>query len=61
MTVYAALTVALIVVLATATTMAIYLGLLNWMGALYVVRCAECSPSDPVVGQPTARIVPALP
>jgi hypothetical protein len=42
MTVYEGLTVALIVVLALATTAAIYLGLLNWIGALFVVRCAAC-------------------
>lgn len=42
MTVYEALTVALIVLLATATTAAIYLGLMNWIGAAYVVRCAAC-------------------
>jgi len=42
MTVYEVLTITLIIVLATATTVAIYLGLLNWVGALYVVRCSEC-------------------
>ncbi|KDF01014.1 hypothetical protein ACRDU6_10755 [Mycolicibacterium sp. ELW1] len=42
MTVYEVLTVALIVVLGTAATAAIYLGLLNWIGAAYVVRCAGC-------------------
>jgi DNA-directed RNA polymerase subunit RPC12/RpoP len=42
MTVYQGLTIALIVVLALATTIAIYLGLLNWIGALFVVRCAAC-------------------
>jgi hypothetical protein len=42
MTVYEALTIALVVVLALATTAAIYLGLLNWIGALFVVRCAAC-------------------
>ncbi|ANW66264.1 hypothetical protein BCA37_24230 [Mycobacterium sp. djl-10] len=42
MTVYEALTVAVIVVLALATTAAIYLGLLNWIGAFYVVRCGAC-------------------
>lgn len=42
MTVYEILTIALIVVLATATTAAIYLGLMSWVGALYVVRCATC-------------------
>jgi DNA-directed RNA polymerase subunit RPC12/RpoP len=35
-------TISLIAVLATAATGAIYLGLLNWMGAFYVVRCAAC-------------------
>ena len=42
MTLYEGLTVALIVVLALATTVAIALGLLNWIGALFVVRCATC-------------------
>jgi hypothetical protein len=42
MSVYEVLTFALIAVLAVATTAAIYLGLLNWMGALFVVRCASC-------------------
>jgi type IV secretory pathway TrbD component len=42
MTVYEGLTIALIVMLALATTAAIYLGLLNWIGALFVVRCAAC-------------------
>jgi len=35
-------TIAVIAVLATAATAAIYLGLLNWIGAFYVVRCAAC-------------------
>lgn len=42
MTVYEGLTVALIIVLATATTVAIYLGLMNWIGAAHVVRCTAC-------------------
>jgi predicted membrane-bound dolichyl-phosphate-mannose-protein mannosyltransferase len=42
MMVYEGLTVALIVVLALATTVAIALGLLNWVGAFFVVRCATC-------------------
>lgn len=42
MAVYEALTVALIIVLATATIVAIYLGLMNWIGAAHVVRCAGC-------------------
>jgi hypothetical protein len=42
MTVYEVGTIALVVVLATAATVAIYLGLLNWIGAFYVVRCAAC-------------------
>lgn len=42
MTVYQVLTIVLITVLAIAATVAIYLGLLNWVGALYVVRCTEC-------------------
>jgi len=35
-------TITVIALLATAATAAIYLGLLNWMGAFYVVRCAAC-------------------
>ncbi len=42
MTVYEVLTVVVIAVLATAATAAIYLGLLNWLGALFIVRCAAC-------------------
>ncbi|TFV55513.1 hypothetical protein E4P42_22585 [Mycobacterium sp. PS03-16] len=42
MTVYEALTVALIMVLAAATIVAIYLGLMNWIGAAHVVRCSSC-------------------
>ena len=42
MAVYQVFTVAVIVVLAVAATAAIYLGLLNWFGAAYVVRCAAC-------------------
>ncbi len=42
MTVYAVATIALVVVIALAATAAIYMGLLNWMGAFYVVRCAAC-------------------
>jgi hypothetical protein len=42
MTFYEVLTIAVIVVLGTATTVAIYLGLLNWVGQVFVVRCAAC-------------------
>ncbi len=42
MSVYEVLTVVLIGVLAIATTAAIYLGLLNWIGAFFVVRCEAC-------------------
>jgi hypothetical protein len=42
MTLYEGLTIAVIVVLGLATTAAIYVGLLNWMGAAFVVRCAVC-------------------
>jgi DNA-directed RNA polymerase subunit RPC12/RpoP len=42
MAVYEALTVALIIVLATATIAALYLGLMNWVGAAHVVRCSTC-------------------
>jgi DNA-directed RNA polymerase subunit RPC12/RpoP len=42
MTVFEAGTILLVVVLAGAATAAIYLGMLNWMGGFYVVRCAAC-------------------
>ncbi len=42
MTVEEIFTIGLIAVLATAAIAAIYLGLLNWIGAFYVVRCAAC-------------------
>ena len=42
MTIEEVFTIAVIAVLATAATAAIYLGLLNWIGAFYVVRCAAC-------------------
>jgi ribosomal protein S27E len=42
MTLEEVFTIAVIAVLGTAATAAIYLGLLNWIGAFYVVRCAAC-------------------
>jgi DNA-directed RNA polymerase subunit RPC12/RpoP len=42
MSVYEVLTIVLIAVIGTAATAAIYLGLLNWAGAFFVVRCAAC-------------------
>ena len=42
MALYEALTVTLIVVLALAATVAIYLGMMNWIGTAFVVRCAAC-------------------
>jgi hypothetical protein len=42
MSVYEVLTIVLIAVVGTAATAAIYLGLLNWAGAFFVVRCAAC-------------------
>jgi hypothetical protein len=42
MTAYEVSTIVLIAVLGAAATAAIYVGLLNWIGAFYVVRCAEC-------------------
>jgi len=42
MTLEEVFTIAVIAVLATAATAAIYLGLLNWIGAFFVVRCAAC-------------------
>ncbi len=42
MSAYEVLTIVLIAVIGTAATAAIYLGLLNWIGAFFVVRCAKC-------------------
>ncbi len=42
MTVYEVLTVAIIALLGLAATAGIYLGLLNWIGGAYIVRCAGC-------------------
>jgi hypothetical protein len=42
MTVYEVLTAAVVAVLALGATAAIYLGLLNWAGAVFIVRCAAC-------------------
>ncbi|OBF89618.1 hypothetical protein A5790_19050 [Mycobacterium sp. 852002-51152_SCH6134967] len=42
MMIFEILTVVLIGVLAAAAVAAIYIGLLNWMGAAFVVRCATC-------------------
>ena len=42
MSVFEVSTIVLIAVLGAAATAAIYLGLLNWMGAFYVVRCVAC-------------------
>ncbi|WP_099025718.1 hypothetical protein [Mycolicibacterium palauense] len=42
MAVYEVLTVFVIVVVGTFTTVAIYLGLLGWMGAFHIVRCRTC-------------------
>jgi hypothetical protein len=43
MTFYEVLTFALIAVLAAATTVAIYLGLLNWIGGVFVVTACGTS------------------
>ena len=42
MEIYEFLTVALVVVLAAATTAAIYYGLLGMIGQFFIVRCASC-------------------
>lgn len=42
MTVYPVLTIVLITVLGTLTTLAVFLGLANWVGSFYVVRCSQC-------------------
>jgi hypothetical protein len=42
MTVEEIFTIGVTALLAIAATAAIYVGLLNWIGAFYVVRCAAC-------------------
>ena len=42
MSVYEVLTIVLIAVIGAAAIAAIYLGLLNWASAFYVVRCTAC-------------------
>ena len=42
MTVYEVLTFTVLTILALAATAAIFVGLLNWAGGFYVVRCAAC-------------------
>jgi hypothetical protein len=42
MMVYEFLTLVVVVVLGAAATVAVFLGLLNWMGGYYVVRCDAC-------------------
>ncbi len=42
MAVYEDLTLTLVVVLAAATTAALYYGLLGMVGQFYIVRCASC-------------------
>jgi hypothetical protein len=42
MTVYEILTIALLVFLALATTVAIYIGVLGLLGGFYLVRCEQC-------------------
>lgn len=42
MELYEVLTIGLIMLLAAGTTIAIYVGLANWVGACFVVRCSEC-------------------
>ena len=37
-----AVALAIIAFVGFAATLAIYLGLLNWMGGFYVVHCSEC-------------------
>ena len=53
-------TIGLIAVLATAATAAIYLGLLNWMGAFYIVRCAACHHLTFSSSRSVAGVLPAL-
>ena len=61
MTAYEVLTIIVIAVLASATTVAIYVGLLNWVGGVFVVRCAAChhltfsSEKDPQASCPHCR------
>src|SRR5690348_4133292 len=61
MTVYEVATIALIFVVASAATLAIYLGLLNWMGRFHVVHCSasprptRASPRSPSTSSPPCR------
>jgi hypothetical protein len=61
MTVYEILTIAVIVVLGSAATVAIYLGLLNWMGGFHMVHCKACrhltgaSANEPQMSCPHCR------
>jgi hypothetical protein len=42
MTVYTVIALAVIAFVGFAATLAIYLGLINWMGGFYVVHCTNC-------------------
>lgn len=42
MTVYEVLSLAAIAVVGSAATIAIYLGLLNWLGGFHMVHCTTC-------------------
>ena len=42
MTVYVVLGIVAIALVGTAATIAIYLGLLNWLGGFHVVHCSTC-------------------
>ncbi|HEY5841369.1 MAG TPA: hypothetical protein VIU87_07855 [Mycobacterium sp.] len=42
MTVYEILTVMVAIGVGTVATVAIYLGLLNWIGVFHIVRCSTC-------------------
>lgn len=56
MELYEFLTAAVIIALAVAATGLIYLGLLNWVGGFYVVRCDAChhlTSSSTNQGQPS--------
>lgn len=58
--VYESLTIALIAVLAAASTVAIFVGLLGMAGQFFRRPVCRLSPSDGLVGQPSTPIVSAL-
>ena len=60
MEIYEFLTVALVVVLAAATTAAIYYGLLGMIGQFFIVRCASCGHLTTSAADSPCVVVPSL-